>query len=94
MHNPTLLNHHSHNGIAVDLPSLFVHPHNLVYSDIAHKVSGDKDEIVSDNTVSIYITEGVPWCERLLGSHDWDNFETRARFRPLRLPAKERDRLQ
>ena len=94
MHNSTLLNNHSHNGITVDLPSLFMYPHNLVYPDVAHKVAGDKDEIIGDDTVSIDITEGVPWCERLPGSNDWHNLETRSRFRPLGLPIADGGRFQ
>lgn len=76
MHSPTLLNHHGHNGITVDFPSLFVHPHDLVYPDVAHKVTGDKDEIIGDNTVGIDVAKGVPWGKRLLCGDDWNNLET------------------
>ena len=75
MHNSTLLNHHGHNGITVDLSPLFMYPHDLVHPDIAHKVAGDKDEIVSDDAVSVDITKGVSWCECLFGSDDWNNLE-------------------
>ena len=76
MHNPALLNHHGHNGITVYLAPLFVHPYNLVYPDVAHKVAGNKNKVVGDDTVGVDITESVPWCERLLGGDDWDNLET------------------
>ena len=76
VHNSTLLDDHSHYSITVDLPPLFMHPYDLIYPDIAHKVTSDKNEIVGDDTVGIDITEGVPRCERLLCSDDWNNLET------------------
>lgn len=76
MHNPALLNHHSHDGITVNLPPFFVHLHHLVYPDVAHKITGDENEIVCDDTMGVDITEGVPWCERLLCSDNWHNLET------------------
>ena len=94
MYNSTLLNHHSHDSIAVDLPPLFMHLHDLVYPNIAHKVAGDEDKIVGDNPMGIDITEGVPWCECLLGSDNWNDLETRAGFGPFGLPIAKRGRLQ
>jgi hypothetical protein len=76
MHNPALLDHHGHNGITVDLPPLFVHPDNLVYPDVAHKVTGNENKIVCDNTMGIDITESVPWCECLFRGDDGNNLET------------------
>jgi hypothetical protein len=76
MYDPALLNHHSHNGITVNLPPLFVHFHNLVYPDVAHEITGDENEIVGDDTMGVDITESIPWCERLLGGDNWDNLET------------------
>jgi len=86
MRNPALFNHHSHDGIAVNLPPLFVHSHNFVYPNIAHKITGNKNKIVGDDTMGIDIAESIPWCERLLGGDNWDNLEARTRFGPFRFP--------
>lgn len=88
MHDPALLDHHSHNGITVDLPPLLVYLHNLIDADVAHKIACDKNEVVGDDAMGVDITESIPWCERLLGGDNWDNLETRTGFRPLRLPIK------
>ena len=76
MCSSALLNHHGHNCVTVDFPPLFVHPHNLVYPDVTHKITGNENEIVSDDTVGVDITESVPRCERLLGGDNWNNLET------------------
>ena len=76
MQNPALLDHHGHNGIAVNLPPLFVHSHDLVDPDIAHKIAGNKNKVVGDDTMGVNISESIPRCECLLGGDDRDNFET------------------
>lgn len=76
MHNPALLDHHSHNGVAIDLPPLFVYPHDLVYPDVAHEVTSNKNKVIGDDTMGVNITESISWCERLLGSDNWNNLET------------------
>lgn len=76
MHNPALLNHHGHNGIAVYFPPLFVHSHDLVYPNVAHEVASNKDEIIRDDTMGVDITESVSWCKRLLGGDNRDDLET------------------
>lgn len=76
MDDPALLDHHSHDSITVDFSPLFVHSHNLIYPDITHKIAGNKDKVVCDNSMRIDITEGVPWCECLLGGDDRNNLET------------------
>jgi len=76
MHNPALLNHHGHDCITVNLPSLFVHSHNLVYPDVTHEVTGNKNKVVGDDAMGIDITESVPRCERLFGGDDRNNLET------------------
>jgi hypothetical protein len=76
MHDPALLDHHGHNGVAVDLPPLFVYFHNLVYPDVAHEVAGNENEIIGDDTMGVDIAKSVPWCEGLLGGDNRDNLET------------------
>lgn len=89
MQNPALLNHHGHNGITVYLPPLFVHSHNLIDPNIAHKIAGDENKVVGNNTMGVDISESIPWCECLLGGDNRDNLETRTRFRPFRLPIEQ-----
>jgi len=76
MYNPALLDYHSHDCITVDLPPFFVHSNNLVYPDVTHKIAGNENEIVGDDTMSVDIPESVPRCERLLGGDNWNNLET------------------
>lgn len=75
MHNSALLNHHGHDCVAVDFPPLFVHSYDLVYPDVAHKVTGDKNKIVGDDPMGVDIAESVSGCKSLLGSDDWNNLE-------------------
>ena len=76
MYNPALLDHHGHDCITVDLPPLFVYLHNLIYADVAHKIAGDKNEVVGDDAMGVDITESVSWCKRLLGGDNRDDLET------------------
>lgn len=76
MHDSALLNHHRHNRITVDFPPLFVHSHDLIYPDVAHKVASNENKIIGDDTMGVDITESVPWRESLLRSDNWNNLET------------------
>jgi hypothetical protein len=76
MYNSALLNHHGHNCITVHLPPLFVYPYNLVYPDVTHKITGNENEIVGDDTMGVNVAESVPRRERLLSGDNWYNLET------------------
>ncbi len=39
MLDTTLFNYHSHDRILIRLSALFVHPNNLVYTDVADQVA-------------------------------------------------------
>lgn len=65
MHNPTRLNHHSHDCVLVRPPSFPMNPNDFIDPDITHKISHDEDEVGSNDSSGVNIAHGVTRGERL-----------------------------
>ena len=70
MCGPALFNDHGHNGVFVGFSPLLVCADNLIYADVAHQITGDKDKVTGDDPVRVDVTHGVSRRKRLLGRHD------------------------
>lgn len=72
------LSDNSHNCVLIGSTAFLVQAHYLINFYVTYKVSHNKNEIIRDKTMGIYITHCIAYREDFLGSNDRYNFKPRA----------------